>query len=98
MAGADRQRDTVPRRALRQTLGARGPCRKTPRPAEELAGRRPSAHRLRPASPLWFTGRLRFSLVRVSSRELHLEAALIDAEAYDLRLKSLMGNSEDCSR
>ena len=27
-----------------------------------------------------------------------LEAALVDAEAYNLRLKSLVGNSQDCSR
>src|SRR5216683_2170577 len=36
--------------------------------------------------------------VRTSSWGGRLEAALVDAEAHDLRLKSLVGNSQDCSR
>lgn len=37
-------------------------------------------------------------LVRASPSGRDLEAAFVYAEARDLRLKSLVGNSEDCGR
>ena len=37
-------------------------------------------------------------LFGASPRGPHLEAALVNAEAYDLRLEGLVGNSQHCSR
>src|SRR6516162_7109576 len=50
--------------------------------------------------PLWLTNGVKDGaepLVRASPRGPHLEAVLVDAQAYDLRLKGLVGNSQDCS-
>ena len=50
---------------------------------------------------LWLTNGVKGGaelLVRASPRGVYLEVALVDAEAYDLGLKGLVGNSQDCSR